>query len=141
MKFYKKIVVAVDGSKEAEYALHKSIEMAKFFDDSILTIVHVIDIFSLAESTVEHEQKTLEVLLNSYKVQAMEQGVKNVEILIEEGSPKNVITEKLAPLANADLITCGATGLKGAEHYFLGSVSEAIVSTAKCDVLVIRNTN
>ena len=40
---YKSIVVAVDGSKEAEYAFRKSIDVAKRNKGSILNIVNVID--------------------------------------------------------------------------------------------------
>ena len=41
---YKSIVVAVDGSKEAEYAFRKSIDVAKHNKDSLLTIVNVVDV-------------------------------------------------------------------------------------------------
>ena len=38
----------------------------------------------------------------------------------------------------ADLIICGATGHTPVERYLIGSVSEAIVRSASCDVLVTR---
>ncbi|WP_317971105.1 universal stress protein [Sporosarcina oncorhynchi] len=38
----------------------------------------------------------------------------------------------------ADLIICGAIGLNAVERFIFGSVSENIVCSAKCDVLVIR---
>lgn len=40
---YKSIVVAVDSLKEAEYALHKSIEITKRNENSMLNIVKVIE--------------------------------------------------------------------------------------------------
>ena len=40
---YKSIVVAVDGSKEAEYAFRKSIDVAKRNEGSTLNLVNVID--------------------------------------------------------------------------------------------------
>lgn len=43
MNHYKSIVVAIDGSKEAEYAFHKSIDVAKRNNDSLLNIVNVIE--------------------------------------------------------------------------------------------------
>ena len=72
------------------------------------------------------------------KKQAEEAGLTNVEIVIEYGSPKSIITRELSNVVNADLIICGATGLNAVERFLIGSVSEAIVRTAKCDVLVIR---
>ncbi|MGF6949449.1 nucleotide-binding universal stress UspA family protein [Neobacillus sp. B4I6] len=48
------------------------------------------------------------------------------------------ITGDIAKVVKADLIMCGATGLNAVERFLTGSVSEAIVRSAKCDVLVIR---
>ena len=48
---YKSILVAVDGSKEAEYAFHKAIDIAKRNEGSILTIANVIN-----TSAFEHTQ-------------------------------------------------------------------------------------
>jgi len=138
---YKSIVVAVDGSKEAEYAFRKSIDVAKRNKGSILNIVNVLDTRSFEafdRSVVERAQGLSEELLNGYKVQAEAEGIENVKIVIEYGSPRTVITKELANIVDADLIICGATGLNAVERYLIGSVSEAIVRTARCDVLVIR---
>ena len=141
---YKNIVVAVDGSKEAEYAFRKSIDVARRNEDSTLHLVNVIDTRSFAaieaydRSIAERAQKHSEDLLNGYKKQAEEAGLTNVQIVIEYGSPKSIISKELSNLVNADLIICGATGLNAVERFLIGSVSEAIVRTAKCDVLVIR---
>ncbi|EKN66611.1 hypothetical protein BABA_14177 [Neobacillus bataviensis LMG 21833] len=141
MDHYKSILVAVDGSKEAEFAFHKSINVAKRNKNSLLTIVNVINTRSFEafdRSVVEHAQKSAEELLNGYKSQAEAEGVKNVKVVIKYGSPKIMITGEMANIAKADLIMCGATGLNAVERFLTGSVSEAIVRSAKCDVLVIR---
>jgi len=142
MNGYKNILVAVDDSKEAESALRKSIEIAKFVDDTTLHISNVIDTYSIAEddfSTLEHEQLQSKKLLNNYKSIAEDEGIANVEVQIKHGSPQSVITDQLAPLVKADLIVCGVQGIKNAEHFFLGSVSEAVVLAATCDVLIVRS--
>lgn len=141
---YKNIVVAVDGSKESEYAFRKSLDVSRRNVGSTLHLVNVIDTRSFAaieaydRSIAERAQKHSENLLNDYKKQAEEAGLTNVEIVIEYGSPKSIITKELSNVVNADLIICGATGLNAVERFLIGSVSEAIVRTAKCDVLVIR---
>ncbi|MCT6925618.1 MULTISPECIES: universal stress protein [Bacillales] len=141
---YQNIVVAVDGSKEAEYAFRKSLDVAKRNVGSTLHLVNVIDTRSFAaveaydRSIAERAQKFSEELLNGYKQQALEAGVENVKTLIEYGSPKSIITKELSKLVTADLIICGATGLNAVERFLIGSVSEAIVRSANCDVLVIR---
>ncbi|MBD8032310.1 MULTISPECIES: universal stress protein [Solibacillus] len=141
---YKSIVVAVDGSKEAEYAFRKSIDVAKRNEGATINLVNVIDTRSFAaieaydRSIAERAQQHAEELLNGYKKQAEEDGVENVNLIIEYGSPKNIITKDLSNIVEADLIICGATGLNAVERFLIGSVSESIVRTAKCDVLVIR---
>ncbi|WP_042474639.1 universal stress protein [Bacillus ndiopicus] len=141
---YQNIVVAVDGSKEAEYAFRKSLDVAKRNTGSTLHLVNVIDTRSFAaveaydRSIAERAQKFSEELLNGYKQQAIDEGVTSVKTLIEYGSPKSIITKELSKLVTADLIICGATGLNAVERFLIGSVSEAIVRSANCDVLVIR---
>ena len=141
---YKSIVVAVDGSKEAEYAFRKSIDVAKRNPGSTINLVNVIDTRSFAaieaydRSIADRAQQHSEELLNGYKEQAEAEGVTNVKTIIEYGSPKNIITKELSNIVEADLIICGATGLNAVERFLIGSVSEAIVRSAKCDVLVIR---
>ena len=49
-----------------------------------------------------------------------------------------MITKDVAEKTVADLIVCGATGLNAVERFLIGSVSESIVRSAKCDVLVVR---
>jgi nucleotide-binding universal stress UspA family protein len=91
---YKSIIVAVDSSKEAEYAFRKSIDVAKRNVNSILNIVNVIDTRSFEAydlTIVDRAQLTSEELLNGYKAQAEAEGIENVKIVIEYGSPKSII--------------------------------------------------
>ncbi|MED4401885.1 universal stress protein [Metabacillus fastidiosus] len=141
---YKSILVAVDGSKEAEYAFRKSIDIVKRNKGSLLTIVNIIDTYSYSAievydaSVVTQVRQRSEELVNGYKIQAEAEGIDNVKAAVEHGSPKNMITKEIASLVEADLIICGATGLNAVERFLMGSVSEAIIRSAKCDVLVVR---
>ncbi|WP_397539610.1 universal stress protein [Rummeliibacillus pycnus] len=140
---YNNIVVAVDGSKEAEYAFKKAIAVANR-NESTLNLVNIIDTRSFAaieaydRSIQERAQEFAEELLEGYKKEAEAAGVKNVNVLIEYGSPKTIITKDVSKKVEADLIICGATGLNAVERFLIGSVSESIVRSAKCDVLVVR---
>ena len=51
---------------------------------------------------------------------------------------KAIIPKKLANELGVDLIMCGTSGLNAVERFIVGSVSEAIVRHAPCDVLVVR---
>lgn len=140
---YKQILVAVDGSKEAEWAFKNSVAIAKR-NDATLNLAHVIDTRSFAaieaydRSIAERAQNFAEELLNGYKKEAEAAGVSKVNIFVDYGSPKTMIAKDLAKKVEADLIICGATGLSTVERFLIGSVSEHIVRSAKCDVLVVR---
>jgi nucleotide-binding universal stress UspA family protein len=140
---YKTIVVAIDGSKEAEWAFKKAIQIAKR-NDAKLILSHIIDVRSFAIvdgydlTTTERAEKYAKELLDNYQKQAIDAGVKEVITDIEYGSPKMKIAKEVAPKHEADLIVCGATGLNAVERLLIGSVSEHITRYAKCDVLVVR---
>ncbi|WP_431028131.1 universal stress protein [Lysinibacillus sp. LZ02] len=141
---YQNIVVAVDGSKEAELAFRKSIDVALRNVGATLHIIHIIDtsfltsVNMLYENMIELVQKHGEVLIDNYKLQANEAGVANVHTVVTKGVPKTVLSKKLAEIVEADLIICGATGLNAVEQILIGSSTEAIVRHAKCDVMIVR---
>lgn len=140
---YKNILIAVDGSHEAEWAFNKVVGVAKR-NDAQLTIVNVIDSRTYSSYEVYDAQFTekskhfSEELLKGYKEVATNAGVKNVDTRLEFGSPKAIIPKKLARDVGADLIMSGTSGLNAVERFIVGSVSEAIVRHAPCDVLVVR---
>ncbi len=144
---YKNILVAVDGSKQAEWAFKKAVQVAKRNNDPKLTLIHVVDTRSYGAveaydvTMAERARTYAEELLAGYKKEAAEAGLTNVETLIEHGSPKVVISKQAARDLNVDLIVCGATGLNAVERLLIGSVSENITRSAKCDVLVVRTEN
>lgn len=139
LKTYKNIVVAIDFSEKAKVAFERGMNVARS-TDATLHLVSVIDTHSFG-SVEAYDLKYAKALtektldqLKEYKVIAEQAGVKNVQVSVEEGSPKAVLTN----LADTDLIIVGATGLNRAERFLLGSVSENVVRSAKCDVLVVR---
>lgn len=137
---YRNIIVAVDGSEEAEWAFKKSIEITKR-NNAELHLVHILELRSYpadAESIKTRAEKYGNELLAKYKQMALEQGLENVDTILEIGSPKVTITKKVAKKIKADLIICGATGLYAVERLFIGSVSENITRSANCDVLIVR---
>lgn len=139
LKTYKNIVVAIDFSEKAKVAFERGMNVARL-TDATLHLVSVIDTHSFG-SVEAYDLKYAKALtektldqLKEYKVIAEQAGVKNVQVSVEEGSPKAVLTN----LADTHLIIVGATGLNRAERFLLGSVSENVVRSAKCDVLVVR---
>ncbi|EOT40592.1 universal stress protein [Enterococcus columbae] len=140
---YKKIMVAVDGSKEAELAFKKAVNVARR-NDSELLLAHVIDtrafqtISSLDGLMMEQASEMAKQTLADYQKMANDSGVSKVKAIIEYGSPKSVIAKELPDTEKVDLIMLGATGLNAVERLFIGSVSEYVIRHAVCDVLVVR---
>lgn len=141
---YKHVLVAVDGSKEAEYAFRKAIDVAKR-NNAQLILTHVVDTttYAAAEayrvSMSESAKEYAEELLDGYKKMAIEAGVTDVLTDVTFGSPKTQISKHIAKKYQADLIVCGATGMNAVERFVMGSVSSHISRYAKCDVLVVRS--
>ena len=142
---YHKILVPMDGSKESEAALSRAIELTLDAGDAgVLSILNVIDtrafqnVASFDDTMVEAVSDETRKSLEKYKAQATEAGVKNVDYLIEYGSPKALIAKDVPSEVNADLIAIGATGLNAVERLVIGSVTEFVTRTAKTDVLVVR---
>jgi len=140
---YNNILVAVDGSKEAEWAFKKSIQVAKR-NDANLFVTHIIDTRNFAtieaydRTMAERSESYAKELLEDYKKLAEDAGVNKVTVEVEYGSPKVKIPKDLAKKHNIDLIICGATGLNAVERFLIGSVSEHITRYSPCDVLVVR---
>ncbi|HZG70526.1 MAG TPA: universal stress protein [Chondromyces sp.] len=140
---YQNILVAVDGSKEAEWALKKAIAIAKR-NRATLNLVHIIDTRSYAtaeaydRSITDRAEKYGNGLLDGYKKEAEAAGIEDIHTFVLYGSPKTIIPRDAAQKTKADLIICGATGLNAMERFLIGSVSEHITREANCDVLVVR---
>lgn len=142
---YRRILVPVDGSEEAELAFKKAVAVAKRNGENAeLHLLHVVDtrafqnISSFDSSMVEQVTKTAKQTLDDYIDYAKKQGVKKVSYIIEYGAPKTIIARDIPQKINADLIMIGATGLNAVERILIGSVTEFVTRNAVCDVMVIR---
>ena len=140
---YNTILVAIDGSQEAEWALKKAYTIAKN-NNAKLVLAHVIDTRNYPtveayDTTIRDRSETFaNDLVAKYKAEAEAAGVTNVVTEIVFGSPKAQLSKELPKKHNVDLIVCGATGLNVVERFLIGSVSEAIVRHSRCDVVIVR---
>lgn len=140
---YHRILVAVDGSAEAELAFKKAVAVA-LRNQAELLLLHVIDIrafqniSSFDSAMVEQVSTSAQSTMQNYQHQAEAAGVKQVSVTIEYGSPKTIIARQFPLKHQVDLIMTGATGLNAVERLLLGSVTEYITRNAPCDVLVVR---
>lgn len=145
---FKRILVAVDGSKSSFEALDKAIELQKLMDTEIylLCVYKHHSLFEASLSIGRPEGMDIpDKVLSEYakdivehaKALAAERGGKNIRGFVKAGKPSRVIVD-FAKDKGVDLIVIGTQGThSGKDGMFLGSVSHRVTSNAKCPVLVV----
>ena len=142
---YENIMVAVDGSREAELAFEKGVNVA-LRNGSKLTLAHVVDtralqsVSSFDAEVYEGFQTEANELLEGYIKRAKGAGVQNIASVVEMENPKVLLATDIPEAEEVDLIMVGATGLNAFERLLVGSSSEYILRHAKVDLLVVRET-
>lgn len=140
---FKKILVAVDGSIEAELAFKKAVNVAKR-NQAQLIITHIIDtrafqrVAAFDDQLADETTALAEATLKQLTEYAQNNHVPNVIGVVEFGKPKELIAHVLPQKYHIDLIVLGATGLNAVERLFIGSVSEYVIRHSASDVLVVR---
>ncbi|MCI5775525.1 MAG: universal stress protein [Aerococcus sp.] len=135
MTDYTHIMAPVDGSAEAERAFKKAVTLASKKRAKLL-IIYIND--SDAPSAQLSSSQQMTQLLNNYASYAHKHEVTSVETRVILGEPKQQIAKILPSNYAIDLIVIGATGRNVFDRLMLGSVTEYVVRTAPCDVLVVR---
>jgi nucleotide-binding universal stress UspA family protein len=124
--FPTKILLATDGSKDAELAATTAADLAKS-TNSELHVLHV------GEAPTFLAQKELETEVGMIR----QSGAQDIQAHLEFGRPDTAIVD-LAEELGAGLIVMGSRGLGGVRRALLGSISDSVVRHAPCPVMVVR---
>ncbi|KRK39788.1 universal stress protein [Loigolactobacillus bifermentans] len=143
---YHNILVPVDGSKEAELALHKAVDVAKrngaHLDvlDVLATQQFEVSYSSFVDGDVIYKMsEDVKTYLDRLVKEIREkQNFTDVAIHIRFGNPKTVIARDFPAEHKNDLIMIGATGLNAVERVLVGSVASYVNRNAITDVLVVK---
>ena len=148
---YKRILVAVDGSRTSELALHEAIDLAKVLKAQ-LRVIHTVDEIGSTLYNPEYNQPSeifesmakagRDVLQKAASV-AAGSGVETDTKLVEIKTMGRRIPEAIAEEVEAwpaDLVVVGTHGRRGLSRLFLGSVAEGIVRVSTKPVLLVRDT-
>ncbi|MBK1872283.1 MULTISPECIES: universal stress protein [Marinobacter] len=146
---FKRILVAVDGSKTSLKALDKAIGFQKLMPETEIFILCVYKHHSLFEASLSigrpADMDIPDKVLSDYakevvkhaKDMAIDHGATKVRGFVKSGRPSKVIV-KFAQDKEADLIVVGTRGTHSdKDGMLLGSVSHRVASHAKCPVLVV----
>jgi nucleotide-binding universal stress UspA family protein len=144
-----KILVAMDGSESSLRAYEYASFLAKRCDAALI-IVNICDIFEKITGEIKRElgdiAKKIEAeggtgisiqLLEDYKSQAKDSGIKDVKTIRREGNAAAEILY-IADEENVDTIVIGSKGVKSVKEFLLGGVSHKVIHHGKCPVTVIR---
>ena len=140
-----KILVAIDGSTEADRALDFALNLAQKYsaEVTLLTVVpsvflpvpslNVINSEAIADASAELE-KGFNVVM--YRAKKKAKRISSIEVFTElkHGNPDEVIIET-AEYGKFDLVVIGSRGYRS---YTLGSVSSRVVEKATCPILIVK---
>jgi nucleotide-binding universal stress UspA family protein len=136
------ILLATDGSREAELARTTAIDLA----ESTNSELHVVTVAPGAPSydvrnptVVEQLREQAEDILNDQAAKIEQEGgtVAEKHLRIAERYRAQQIV-RVAEDIGAGLIVMGSRGLGGVRRALMGSVSDSVVRHAHCPVLVVR---
>lgn len=144
---FERILVAVDGSKSADNALHKAIELQKLCDAEllILTVFRRHDMWKASVSMINPEltgstddalEQYARKVAEEAKQVALDSGVSGVRSFYKGGGPARTIIQ-FAEDHDVGLIVLGSRGLSESEQFMLGSVSHKVTSLASRPIMVI----
>jgi len=138
----KKILVAHDGSKYAQKALRKAMEMANQFDATLI-VLGVIPELRITELTPLDQVRLKEALEQQAKknlaraeAQLKKKSVR-ARTVVGQGNAAEVILETARKM-RVGLIVVGSHGRHGVERFLLGSVSANVVEHADRPVMVVK---
>ncbi|GAX00840.1 universal stress protein [Secundilactobacillus silagei] len=139
---FKHILVGVDDSDDARLAFQYAIATA-IQRHARLTIVSILESHELSvyealdKDYIHGERSELDEHIKSYVKQARDAGVEQVDALVSEGKPGEVIVNDVIPHAQADVLIIGSIAKKGLKRRF-GSQAAYMAKYAPISVLVIR---
>ncbi len=144
---FKRILVAVDGSENAERASNVAVDLADMYGAELI-VVHVVARVSHAfvpvRSTLlfreyySEEKQAAEKWIDKVTVLAKSRGV-TARQDVRVAAPS--VAEEIISYAakkDVDLIVMGTRGLGSFKRLLIGSVSSGVIAHAPCSVLVVR---
>ncbi len=138
MKWINRILVALDGSKDACKALECAIDLAEKYGANIelLTVIPTTAFTLVGPSEKELKERAEEILEQALNKTKTKPSLKiSTKILV--GRPAEKIVEA-SKEGSFDLIVMGSQGLGGVKEFFLGSVADRVADESACPVIIVK---
>lgn len=144
------MVIAWDRSRHARVAI-QLLQQLRWPTGSALTFLHVLEIVTIPGGWQRHYYPELWKQVGAERKKLFEQaqrflermgtqlrpGDARLEVLVKWGLPLAGIVGALKT-QQADLVVVGSRGFSGLRRFLLGSVSEGVLNSAPCSVLISR---
>ena len=143
----KTILVATDFSEDANAAIDAAVEMAKGFGSKLeLFHAYYVEVpavyagfggdFSMPGDIIDPIREGAQTAMADLIKRVAASGI-DVDGKVAMERPAKAILEEAERLL-ADLIVMGSHGKTGLERLLVGSVSERVIGSAECPVLVVK---
>lgn len=139
------ILVAIDGSAQANRALDLALDLAKKYSAKTMLLAVVPPVFlpipslnvmksqAITDASAELES-SFRAVISKAEEKTRKLATPGVFTKLEHGNPDEVII-KTAEFGKFDIIVIGSRGHRG---YALGSVSSRVAENAPCPVLIVK---
>ena len=148
----RRILIPIDGSPASIKAAEKAVELSKLINGELIfiTVVNMpsedkyaffgmnveqqftINRKEMIDKLVQEETKMLSIVVRNLDI-----GDCKVSQKVIVGKPADEII-KLAEEEKADYIFMGRRGFSPVERFFIGSVTQKVISTSPCPVIVVN---
>lgn len=138
----KKIMCAVDFSDFTDTILSYSVELCKEFDAKLF-LVHVVmdvqNLFKYSGVTINEEMIQMDHIQSAQKLlEELTEGLTiNHEIFVTKGEPADEI-RRFAIKEGAEMVITATHGKSGINRLLIGSVTEKLMKTIHCPLLVLH---
>ncbi|MCK5395358.1 MAG: universal stress protein [Gammaproteobacteria bacterium] len=143
MSNYTHILMAVDFTKSGEQILARALDIAEL-NNAKLSMLHVIEYTPPVDYANDpmainwniDDNEMLEQARKSLQKFSKQHSLKNVDLSVEFGRPKHVISQFVKD-QQCDLVIIGSHGRHGIS-LLLGSTASAVLHAMPCDILTLK---
>ncbi|MGW8194763.1 MAG: universal stress protein [Desulforhopalus sp.] len=137
----KKILVAIDGLKHSDRVINSAIQYAGLLAAKVILVYCHKKFPSIIGEPYRNDAivsilREAETLIKPYSTRLQDAKVKFEERLIEEPAAAAIVD--IAKIQKCELIIMGSRGLTNLEGLLIGSVTNRVLHTTPCSVLVVK---
>lgn len=148
--FPTKLLLATDGSEEANLALSTAVDLATSTGSELHLVTaggNPDPVYQTHEAGLRYEtyeeaaaavREAAQQTLDEQVKKVEEAGGKVAEAHLRTGERRDQAIVRLADEIGAGLIVMGSRGLGGVRRALMGSVSDSVVRHAHCPVMIVR---